>query len=265
MDRFEHCFEDEVVHLKYARSALSVRDREIHNYYEFVFFLGGSARFSSKSIQKNLSQGDVIFIPKNAFHLFEVTGNDYTRCILGFYETPQIAPLLATLGAEIRLIEAPSDMLSHLIGGVLDAAVQQMPREEKSLYLGAAIVHVLFEFKRGAGECIKKNIGVSRLVQDALALVDEKYSEHLSVEELAGALHVSASLLSHAFKREMGISVYQYISKKRLAVAGEMISAGIPITRAAAQSGFADYSCFLRMYKAQFGCTPSEKALKNSF
>ena len=262
MDFFEHYFEDDILHLKYAKSALSVRDREIHNYFEFVFFLGGSARFSSKSICKNLSQGNVIFIPKNAFHLFEVQGNDYTRCILGFYETPELSPLLSSLGSEIRLIEAPSEALSHLIGGVLDAAVRQMPKEEMSLYLYAAVVHLLFEFKRGAGECIQENMGVSRLVQDALSLVDEKYSEHLCVETVANALHVSKSLLSHAFKREMGISVYQYISKKRLAVANEMIASGIPITRAATQSGFSDYSCFLRMYKAQHGCTPSRKTAK---
>ncbi len=259
MEFFEHYFEDGGLHLKYARSALSVRDQEIHDYCEFVFFLGGSARFSSKSIQRNLSPGDVIFIPKNAFHLFQVQGNDYTRCILGFYETPALAALLGSLGGEIRLIEAPSKALSCLIGGVLDAASRQMKKEEKTLYLYAAIVHILFEFQRGAGECISENIGVSKLVQDALSLVDEKYSEHLCVETIARALHISKSLLSHTFKREMGISVYQYISKKRLAVAAEMIASGIPITRAARQSGFADYSCFLRMYKAQYGCAPSEK------
>ncbi len=259
MDFFEHYFENGGIHLKYARSALSVRDQEIHDYHEFVFFLGGSARFSSKSIQRDLSVGDVIFIPKSAFHHFFVRGNDYTRCILGFYESASLAPLLASLGSEIRLIEAPGELLSCLIDGVLDAAERQMPREEMTLYLQASIVHLLFEFKRGVGKSIGKSMGVSRLVQDVLALVDERYSAYLTVDIIASELHVSKSLLAHAFKKEMGISVYQYISKKRLAVAKEMIASGIPVTRAATQSGFSDYSCFLRMYKAQYGCAPSKR------
>ena len=257
MGFFEHYFENGGIHLKYARSALSVRDQEIHDYHEFVFFFGGNARFSSKSIQRNLSSGDVLFIPKNAFHLFSVQGSDYTRCILGFYETPALSPLLASLGSEIRLIESQSESLSCLIRGVLEAAERQMPREEMTLYLEASIVHLLFEFKRGAGESLRRSIGVSALVQETLAMVDEKYREPITVEQIAAAFHVSKSLLSHTFKREMGISVYQYISKKRLAVAKEMITSGIPITRAATQSGFSDYSCFLRMYKAQYGCAPS--------
>jgi AraC-like DNA-binding protein len=259
LDFFEHYFENGGIHLKYARSALSVRDQEIHDYYEFVFFLGGSARFSSKSIQRNLSLGDVIFIPRNAFHLFSVQGNDYTRCILGFYETPALAGLLGAIGGEVCLIESPAEMLSALIGGVLDAAERQMPKEEMTLYLQASIVHLLFEFKRRAGDNSGKNIGVSRLVRDVLSLVDERYSKYLTVDIIASELHISKSLLSHTFKEEMGISVYQYISKKRLSVAGEMIAAGIPVTRAATQSGFADYSCFLRMYKAQYGCAPTER------
>ncbi len=167
--------------------------------------------------------------------------------------------LLRALGGEARLIEAGSAVLSALVEGVADVAVRQMSKEEMILYLYASIVHLLFEFKRDGEECAENNTDVSELVRDALSIVDEEYAMPLRVDTIACSLHVSGSLLSHAFKREMGISVYQYISKKRLSVVKELIASGIPITLAATQIGFSDYSCFLRMYKAQYGCAPSKK------
>ena len=142
----------------------------------------------------------------------------------------------------------------------MDMATEDSPKEEKLLYLQAAIVHLLFAFKKNAGECIRQSVSVSALVSETLSMVDEGYSEHLSIDKIAGTLHVSKSLLSHTFKKEMGISVYQYVSRKRLSVAKDLIASGVPITLAATQSGFSDYSCFLRMYKAQYGCAPSATA-----
>ena len=248
------------MHLKYARGAPAVKDIELHDDHEFVFFLGGHARFISKAIQKDLVVKNALWIPKNSFHRFVVEGSDYMRLILRFGETPAMKALIRSLGQEIRLIEVPSVSLCTLMEGIMDMATEDSPKEEKLLYLQAAIVHLLFEFKKNAGECIRQSVSVSALVSETLSMVDEGYSEHLSIDKIASRLHVSKSLLSHTFKKEMGISVYQYVSRKRLSVAKDLIASGVPITLAATQSGFSDYSCFLRMYKAQYGCAPSATA-----
>jgi AraC-like DNA-binding protein len=257
---FEHYFDEGGLHLKYARSAPAVKDTELHDDHEFVFFLGGRARFISKAIQKDLSVKNALWIPKNSFHRFDVEGSDYTRLILRFREAPAMKALFRSLGNEIRLIEVPSETLSALIEGIVDMAMSDAPKEERLLYLQAAIVHLLFEFKKNTKECIRQSVSVSALVSETLSMVDEGYRGSVSIDKIARRLHVSRSLLSHTFKRELGISVYQYISRKRLSVARELIASGVPITLAATQSGFSDYSCFLRMYKAQYGSVPSASA-----
>lgn len=254
---FEHYFESNGLHLKYARSAPSVRGQELHDYHEFVFFLGGKVRFTSKTIQQNLKVGNMLIIPKNSFHRFDVIGHDYTRCILGFYANNALQNLLSSVGTEIRLIETPSDAIKSLLDSLLGMAESNLPSEEKSLYLYATVVHLLFECKKNENCAISRSINVSKTVHDALLLIDEKYKEPLTVAKLAALLHVSESLLSHKFKEEMHISVYNYISQKRLSVAKELIASGTPITQATVQSGFSDYSCFLRMYKSRYGSPPS--------
>ena len=257
---FEHYFECEGLHLKYAHSAPSVRGQEFHNYCEFVFFLGGKARFISKNIQRDLSVGNVIYIPKNAYHSFAVEGNDYTRCILGFRPTPELEGLIGTVGNESVLIEEQGELTKHLLDGLIEISKRDMPDSEKALYLSATVVHLLFEFQKGKSELISLNFNVSKSVHDALLLIEESYASPITVEGLARELHISPSLLSHKFKAEMNISVYKYVMKKRLSVARAMIESGASVTSAALQSGFSDYACFLRAFKKEYSYLPSDDA-----
>ena len=254
-DFFEYYFESNGLHLKYAQSAPSVRGRELHDYHEFVFFLGGKVRFTSKTIQQDLKIGNILIIPRNSFHRFDVIGQDYRRCILGFYGNGTLQNLIRSIGSEIRLIETPDDAVKALLEGLLNIAETPLPSEEKALYLYASIIHLLFEFKKQESRAISQNINVSKTVQDTLALIDEKYKEPITVALLAKILHVSESSLSHKFKKEMHISVYNYISQKRLSVVKELMASGTPITVAAIQSGFFGLLLFFKDVQKSIRCT----------
>ena len=257
-DFFEHYFDFDGLHTKYARSLPSVSGEEFHNYYEFIFFLGGKARFISKSIHKDLKIGTVIYVPKNSFHQFIVDDGDYTRFILKFRERRELNTLLESLGIEPVMIEDPSDTLTILKEGLINLSKSSRPPNENRLYLEAAVIHLLFEFQKVATEVGGVDMSVSKTVRDALLLIDKIYtSPTATVKEIAKELHTSESLLAHKFRTETNISVYKYITKKRLATARDLIQSGIKITAASEQSGFPDYSSFYRLYKKQYGCMPS--------
>ena len=93
---------------------------------------------------------------------------------------------------------------------------------------------------------------LSEIVGRALAVIDEKYAEKLSVDIIAELLYVSPSTLAHKFTRELNISIYKYITKKRLSVAHSLIKSGETMADAAFKSGFGDYSCFYRLYKKYY-------------
>ena len=59
------------------------------------------------------------------------------------------------------------------------------------------------------------------------------------------------------FKEETGFTLHNYIVNKRLLIARTLISEGMPVTKAALESGFSEYSTFSRAYRKQFGATPS--------
>lgn len=258
-DIFEYTFEQDGLYTKYARSLPSVNGQEFHDYCEFIFFLGGEARFISKNVSKNLKEGSVIFVPKNTFHQLVVKDNSYTRYILGFNAGSEFLGIEQKLGTDVILIEQPNEMIKGMVKGLIEISKQDISNQEKAVYIKASVVHLLFEFKKQTNQVVKLEYNVSKIIHDALLLIDDEYVNPITVKSLARKLHVSESLLSHKFKREMNISICQYISKKRLAVARDLIKSGIKITAAAEQSGFTDYSCFYRLYKKQYKKSPSEE------
>ena len=90
--------------------------------------------------------------------------------------------------------------------------------------------------------------------------IDTHLDKALSLSSLADRFFQDPNTLSRKFKREVGVTVCEYIRKKRLALARVKISQGMSATQAGATSGFSDYSSFFRAFKNEYGVNPREFA-----
>ena len=250
---FEYYIETDTFHFKYAKGEPAVKEQEFHDYNEFVMFISGNSFLSSKNIQQELSHGSIILIPKEHFHQFHVSEPEkYVRCILGFRETPEIYKLVHEVMDMIKVIVAPDENVVSVFDNLIAIVKSELTDEEKILFIRASLTHLLIYLKQHTSETIIKSVNLSPVVYYALDIIDEKYTENLSVEYIANLLYVSPSTLSHKFSKELKISVYQYITKKRLSVAHKLIKQGESLKSAALSSGFNDYSCFYRLYKKYY-------------
>ena len=95
-------------------------------------------------------------------------------------------------------------------------------------------------------------------IEEILRYIAGNLDRTLTVDALAERFFLSRYYLMHRFKEVTGYSVHQYISQKRLLLAGELLRQGTPVMKAAEQAGFGDYSAFLRAFRATFHASPRD-------
>ena len=97
-------------------------------------------------------------------------------------------------------------------------------------------------------------------LQEVLAFLEREPTTRLTVSELAEKFFVSPSWIAHTFKKELGISLSQYVGKKRMLYAKKLIQGGHTPTQAANECHFLEYSTFYRQYKKHLGVSPKQDA-----
>lgn len=91
----------------------------------------------------------------------------------------------------------------------------------------------------------------------ALRLIEECYTEKLSVARLAAACSMTAVTFARRFKHENGITVASFMCAYRLARARELLGrSNMAIKEVAMRVGFEDVAYFCRAFKRNQGMTP---------
>ncbi len=84
-------------------------------------------------------------------------------------------------------------------------------------------------------------------------------AEDLKLDEIADMSGFSKFYFERLFKQFTGTSFYKYVNQKRIEKAVELlIEPGNSVTDVALNCGFMSISSFIRMFKLQKGCTPTE-------
>ena len=95
-------------------------------------------------------------------------------------------------------------------------------------------------------------------VQRCMDWIKANYSvDGINISMLSEIVFLSESRLAHLFKKQVGISVHQYILWKKVEMAIKHAMEGFSLTDCAYSSGFADSSHFIKTFQQMFGIYPS--------
>ncbi len=90
----------------------------------------------------------------------------------------------------------------------------------------------------------------------AINYINHHFAEQITVSDIAKGANVSVNTLERHFKQSLHTSPSDYIRKKRLANAAKLLISGCSVAEASENSGFADYSNFIYLFRKTYGTTP---------
>ena len=99
---------------------------------------------------------------------------------------------------------------------------------------------------------------MEKYVRPVLKLIQDRYMESLTLQELSAAVYVSPQYLSRLFWQYMGCSVYEYLTGCRITQAKELLlrHPDRKIQVIANEVGYGDASHFIQMFRKAVGMTP---------
>ncbi len=104
----------------------------------------------------------------------------------------------------------------------------------------------------------KKPAADVNICSDIIKYCYENYTEDISLESLAQALHVSRFYISHLFGEQLHVSFRDYINSLRTGHAAELMRSGMTVTEAAYAVGYNSTRTFGRCFRKNLGVSPSE-------
>ena len=171
-------------------------------------------------------------------------------------------------GIELQAAQRESDLVISNIAGVLSQELMS-PQAGSQMYVEALArvlaVHLLRQYKGGAAAPAQlrpsqqREHAVPAAVARAVCYLQARFTEDVTLDELARAACCSPFHLSRRFKRATGMTPFQYLVRLRVDHARHLVSAGAgerSLADVARAAGFADQSHLTRQMKKVLGVTP---------
>jgi len=244
----------------YFSNVVSEKDAHYHDCHQIVFVAKGEVRFCVNGATYNVGAGELIIFSRYENHSIRVLSDKYERYVL--HLEPKVD------GAEGQLysllINRPEGFCN-----VVDVA----DRISEFEYL----------FRRIADECNSTDILIDDMQQllicqllimifrtlpyrpsfnEMVYSIQDQFekdcSKQYTLEGLAKRYNTSVSSLSHQFKKHTGVSVMEYLLSCRMAAAKSyLVKTDFSVGEIVEKCGFSDISNFGRVFRRQYGTTPS--------
>jgi YesN/AraC family two-component response regulator len=147
---------------------------------------------------------------------------------------------------------------TNVMGYLGGSAFERIPSE-------VAITKITREFKIAGlqDDALAKILAEMTEYHDYITFVKEyisqNYMNKISFSDLAIEAHLSRTYLSALFKKEVGCTFSEYVTRYRINKAIEIITnKKIPLSEVAFACGYSDYAHFSKAFKKETGYSPRE-------
>lgn len=227
--------------------------------YLFQYSISGMAMIRIGDRLYRLEPGKAFLVPfKGDYHYYMPPESDRYECLFASFDGPEAEKcwgyLEKQLGPVLPIPEhaQPLRFLQHVYR---EAKAKKISDTYKLSTLGYQFLMELYRFSKGYGTpAVWPDI-----VEKAVRLIDERYSELQHLDELSARLGISKYYLIKLFHRTVGKTPLEYLTRKRMEKAAELLRAtDRSLDEIAQLVGFQNVNYFSKVFRKHFGIPPGQ-------
>ncbi len=189
-----------------------------------------------------------------------ITENRYTNAI---YQNPSVG--FAMLRVLVRKAAESGGASIIEVNEITQRALQLAMAEPNYTKKMQIIQNMIMELTEAVDQARSRLRDYSTPIRKVVEILRHSYAQELTLPYLASQVNLSPSQLSRRFSKETGMSITQYIAATRCEEAALLLAdSEISIQQIAAYVGYMDNNYFVKVFKRQYGMTPSEYRKKNA-
>lgn len=241
---------------------------QLHNHdeYEIFLFLKGDSKYVVEDRNYTLEPCDIIIIRKHEMHrIYHNRAVPYRRMVLmvspaffqengcGEYESQFLK------GAFGNGNKIAADLVRS--GGLYDAFLrykkysEDFTLDKDAPILRSIVVEILYLINKITAFSASDFTGSP--IKNVILYLNNNYTEDITLDTLEETFYLSKYYLCRTFHKATGLTIHEYIRRKRLTLVRELAAEGMNMGEAAARAGFHSYSSFYRAYVNEYGASPS--------
>ena len=247
----------------YFHDELDVYDKKvfphhIHDRLEMYVLLDGDVSFSVESSVYKMSAGDAVIIKPNEIHNCILESNSVHKHMCLWFDSSNEFLFGDFLNHEFgsnNLVSPPKESKKRVfeIYDLLKIATQENDNH-KIMYLTLELIDIFR--KNITNTSPHKNIPIG--LKNILIDIDNNFKSINSLNYFTDKYFISQSTLNRLFKEYLRTSPKYYLETKKLAHSRRLLKNGASVLYACMESGFTDYSNYIRLFKKRFSITPKQ-------
>ncbi len=234
-----------------------------HPYHELVIPIGGSTvRYSVDGSVYLVHVGELVYFPSQVYH----SGNFNIDDALWQATRRRVNLKNADWMHELTVLDSEACRKWDFKGLFIRMAQsQELSDSIRDIVFEAQVAEMMLLITQatGSGQTTAPS-STSVLVARAVAYLQAHYQDPtLTTAQLAQELYASREHLSRAFKECTMESIHNYLTYLRMQHCRKALEEGVSVLNACTESGFPDYSSFLKTFRRLYDITPAEYRAQN--
>lgn len=238
-----------------------------HNEFELLVATKGTLSVQIEENSYQLSEGEGLFINSGLLHIITANADEdhgFIAIVFDFtiicneYDSAfgkYIHPLMnGTLKVPVRLTTELCSFV-HSICSIYESSSFGF-----ELYIKQSLIQIFYLLVRNSmTTTLPIQNTKSIMIKNVLDYIEKKYSEQISLQDMADYAHISKEYLCRIFRAMSDSSPIEYLNRYRIRQSTKLlINTNREISDISTSCGFNNSSYFNKLFLRHIGCTPTE-------